>query len=490
MKNILLLFAFSITPAFLLLAISPPLGAEKLINQQPERLQPHLKMALPFSQFNSLQNIPLPSYTIVQDWNGDINEWESYLRQDITYNNNEFQKEVVFSDISGSDTIVEHKEVEVYNNKWILQETLSYLPDTIDTWILHTRHLQHTDEYDNRINFGEVWWNQMTQTWDTMLDFWRAGYEYFAPDKPSRISTWTMEHEWVPQFLVEMEYNDQGLLIQSTETRADSGFPLPSRQVYSYNEQGEWSQILVYEFQDDEWLLTQKQSDFTWFDFDQEKPYFYSTYNAGEEDDEWIAFSRFTYDYNLLGDRTLLQYEYYDEEEEDWRISNREITLYNDHGFLISYTRDEGDSLSINFGFRSTYVWNDDNSPSEQIVEWFDEWEDDQWVNWYRILYGYNQDDDDGDDGDDGISVNVPVENNRFVYLYPNPASNQVHLKMNDEWQDAVVRIYNSAGNLMLIHNGMSGKNVTLDIATLPEGLYLVNISLGNQQHILRLIKR
>lgn len=68
-----------------------------------------------------------------------------------------------------------------------------------------------------------------------------------------------------------------------------------------------------------------------------------------------------------------------------------------------------------------------------------------------------------------GISTNVPdlKVDAKTLRIYPNPSTDKVYLSLE---QDAQVQVYNSAGQLMLSQQVLSGQ--ALNIYTLPKGVY------------------
>ena len=82
------------------------------------------------------------------------------------------------------------------------------------------------------------------------------------------------------------------------------------------------------------------------------------------------------------------------------------------------------------------------------------------------------------------IQFNTSVEtiNNANVTIYPNPATNQVTIQLEDYTAEAEVQLYNAAGQAVITqqHNFTSG-NLTMDVTTLPKGIYYVKIETEGQ---------
>jgi hypothetical protein len=73
--------------------------------------------------------------------------------------------------------------------------------------------------------------------------------------------------------------------------------------------------------------------------------------------------------------------------------------------------------------------------------------------------------------------------------LFPNPAHNSVTIQHNyDSGETGVVSIYNLAGQ-KLNQNSLI-KNTELDVSSLPRGIYIVRVQLGESSHSRKLIIR
>jgi hypothetical protein len=79
------------------------------------------------------------------------------------------------------------------------------------------------------------------------------------------------------------------------------------------------------------------------------------------------------------------------------------------------------------------------------------------------------------------------------LLLFPNPAKDQSHLKVNmNQAGDVTLSIYEITGKLMsqATHNLSEGVNtVDLNTSSLAKGMYLVTINSGNAKKTVRLIK-
>lgn len=80
-----------------------------------------------------------------------------------------------------------------------------------------------------------------------------------------------------------------------------------------------------------------------------------------------------------------------------------------------------------------------------------------------------------------GIDV---IEDELNLSVYPNPANNQLNISI-DGYNITQFRVFDCTGR-MVKSNTASGNSVSVDISTLPNGMYLLNLVLNNGQHAIR----
>jgi hypothetical protein len=75
-----------------------------------------------------------------------------------------------------------------------------------------------------------------------------------------------------------------------------------------------------------------------------------------------------------------------------------------------------------------------------------------------------------------GVSKN---ELTSSISLYPNPATNEVNININDNTYDSIIiQVFNSLGQKLQSteSNGQTTNNFSLDVSNLATGLYFINI--------------
>jgi hypothetical protein len=80
------------------------------------------------------------------------------------------------------------------------------------------------------------------------------------------------------------------------------------------------------------------------------------------------------------------------------------------------------------------------------------------------------------------------IHGQKDVFIFPNPATTFVFLKVADSLKDQEFRIINSSGSI-IEYGRMTGNAVTIDVSRLRSGIYLIKIGNDNR-NTLRLIRR
>jgi hypothetical protein len=70
--------------------------------------------------------------------------------------------------------------------------------------------------------------------------------------------------------------------------------------------------------------------------------------------------------------------------------------------------------------------------------------------------------------------------------IYPNPAVNEINISVEDNAQIDILKIYNQLGQKIMQENNVTN---TIDISTLPKGIYIVELVSGNSSVRQKMIK-
>ncbi|WP_306641324.1 T9SS type A sorting domain-containing protein [Sanyastnella coralliicola] len=94
-------------------------------------------------------------------------------------------------------------------------------------------------------------------------------------------------------------------------------------------------------------------------------------------------------------------------------------------------------------------------------------------------------------DGNDATNVNDILNNEKAITVFPNPANEVVNFKFGAAAQgDAVVRLYNLAGEIVIENNlsDVFNRTFTLETADLQDGLYLIEVNVNGEKFTQRVI--
>jgi hypothetical protein len=80
--------------------------------------------------------------------------------------------------------------------------------------------------------------------------------------------------------------------------------------------------------------------------------------------------------------------------------------------------------------------------------------------------------------------------NKAAISLYPNPAHDNVFVKLGNETAESIV-IRDISGRIVQQENVIGGKNnLELSIGTLPKGLYFITVKTKEQTHTMKFVRR
>ncbi len=85
-------------------------------------------------------------------------------------------------------------------------------------------------------------------------------------------------------------------------------------------------------------------------------------------------------------------------------------------------------------------------------------------------------------------TVSINEQDNSYLdfAIYPNPAREQVHLSFEEPFKEGVVELYHFTGR-MLKRAVLSQQEVSIDIADIPQGLYLLTIDIDGKKYVEKL---
>lgn len=88
-------------------------------------------------------------------------------------------------------------------------------------------------------------------------------------------------------------------------------------------------------------------------------------------------------------------------------------------------------------------------------------------------------------------NIEENAEKNMNVFIYPNPASNIINVKITDlNNEKCSIEIYNAQGILLEKINNITQNNTVVDISNYPQGFYFVNVQQNDKQTMLKVVKK
>lgn len=348
------------------------------------------------------------------------------------------------------------------------------------------------------------------------IDDWEMIFGYRANDKHNendvlveRIWEYYEYNEWLPEYLEEYVLNDQDVIIEIIEYMYDDWdetWEKEFRMVMELCENNMWQQGYAYfwDWIEERWVPELKYHSFEWFDFDlllythlvaMANPDGFDDWDdwKSHDDIDWINYMRITMEYNEAKKMTLMLQEiWYDFDwKEDWIPFLKMETEY-DHLSNVVYEAmsiHDGVDWQVFFGFLQEMEYN-----SEGAIKSFttyliaSDWDDDDWkieqMPLFQYTYYYS------DDTTDTPIVRLPLSE---LKAYPNPATNYIHLDINDFDHLASISIIGVDGKVYDSFNQVrfsSGKTVTLDVSGLKSGVYMIVVKGPAMNYVTRFVRK
>jgi hypothetical protein len=442
-----------------------------------------------------------PSAIVFQGFNQLNEEWNSEMKVSYTYDKKSREKEALYEMFTGERLIPFQKEVMHYNKAGDLHEIEIFtVEDYKKRWVLTGKELTHADAYGNLVLEASLQFNDHTLQWDTISGT-RIVYEYTKSGvvksrSVSAFDTWA--NTWIPEFREVFIYDNyrDGLLAEMLVMTWDyyyKEFVNEYREVYFYDDSKQWSEVYLYTWFTKEWELEGKVSEIQWFDFASLKPLSMIVYQPGKNGYRWSPFIMATFEYHpVLREQTLLLESYYNDQNEKWSPIYREISKFDDNLLPVYNTVEvfEGKWI-IMMGVRNTIEADADGAPLQVTVEYYDGFDQMEWVSMMRLLMEYDK---------KASPIVIPVlpdpvipTTPRFAQVYPNPVAHTLNLVIDVDCPGVVVQVFNASGQRVMQQNWndhASFSILNMDVSHLTTGVYYVNIQAGDQSQTVKLMKR
>lgn len=261
-----------------------------------------------------------------------------------------------------------------------------------------------------------------------------------------------------------------------------------SKTEYTIGIQGEWIEYFEYLWENDEWINEFKFTDIVWHNWDK---FQLQSFAQQEWSDEWVNSDRFNYTYT--GDNYIGIWEVF--ENENWIFNERETCSISETE-EIDISEIYENEMWINEEKYSVY-FNEFGATTRRTLEI---WEDANWMlvidNFFLLTYNDNDDlieeirqswDNVGQSWNNMVRFiysdfqyfELGLEENSLVAqinIYPNPVTSILTIDFNEgENRAEMVQIFTVTGQ-KVYEEKLIGKQNKIDVSTLSEGLYILQL--------------
>lgn len=272
---------------------------------------------------------------------------------------------------------------------------------------------------------------------------------------------------WIPASITDLQYDDQGRLIDRLVSVADlgSGSIVPdTRTIYEYNGQGLQSTVTDYQWVDPNWEATQRTL-YTYYPNDVLAEELRQQYSTGE----WFNNLRTVYPVENVSETLPVTSYLWDPVEGVWNVTDSTVSLLNPAlPWSQVATPDELSLLSL-LGGEVASPFDDENASSINEVRFF-------YADTITHVLAYSSKDIYYYSLIEGSSVDPVLPS--YITVAPNPAQSEFSINLDSETA-AGFRIFNATGTLVEQGQLHSGKN-TINGSGWPSGIYYVQLRMAD----------
>lgn len=384
-------------------------------------------------------------------------------------------------------------------NGLLAEESIDFFDPEKSMWIPQIRRKYEYDQQGNIIMEEEASWHEVE--WIPHFRF-RVEYVLNENNKKETVTAefWSLyldQENWFPSYREQYLYDDMGRV--ESMIFCSGGFEefvTEAREDYFYEgDATEYTEVIIYEKFDDEWIATYKISEMQWYNFEKELIESATVYDnenwddwddwkSDFEEDEWFPMFRWTLEYHPALDEVIL----FNEEVffgDTWFPLFRVVSKYNEHHFLVNKELQyHFDGWETDMGIAVHGYFCEDGHPLDLRLMQFDAWESDEWQNYQWLLFEYTKEEE------DATSVS-PVKPADLARVFPNPVNDRLFIAPEEFSGEIQVRIFNIAGQQIAekMVNVSSGQT-SLEMSHLPSGVYMVSITAKEKQQTVKIVKR
>ncbi|MDD5507883.1 MAG: T9SS type A sorting domain-containing protein [Bacteroidales bacterium] len=311
-----------------------------------------------------------------------------------------------------------------------------------------------------------------TGTWEYSMKY-TLSYDANGNISEIKASAWTGE-EWFIVFGSQMTYTytPQQYITSVTTKTYDflSGWVWDTKDIYTLDGNGYPTQVLMQVY-DGAWADSSRYVDIDWYEYIPQIGYGSLEYYVEElwDGSNWITNYREMTDYDDAGGYVLTNQDY----DGGWVNSFREtLTVQNNRPSLYKYEDWIDGAWVQTDGEKYTYILSGENVTEEIIQTWDSGLID--YVNYFRYVY---------DDFFYTTGIDKGLSESSFR-IYPNPVGEELTVQLSGDvsavWYIEVLTLTGQVVASTAVDLSTT-KMISIPVATLPEGLYIMRATSGDQ---------
>jgi len=352
----------------------------------------------------------------------------------------------------------------------------------VDQWVNSMKYEYTNDSDGNRTASLTYMWNG--SNWENT-----EAKEEFSYDDKGNLSEYILAYWMGDQYMnfekIESSYDDRGNQDLSIEYDWDGAQWLKSNKSdFVYNDNDDLSSIVTSEWDGDGWITSEMFQNF----FNNEGSVSRSEYSLWEEE-QWIRYETMNYTYDSRGNLTLTdvnlfdiiiyrEESVYDEQdnrteysffegsfetgqlENIWKTESDYDNSFSFEDLILPFTSDDFESNDEDMGLDLELMF---KHKLIRLVNY--EGDGENWImdSEYTLVYS-----------EQNITGIEDLNREDGIYIYPNPASDQVTFTFEAEVDRFQVEIFDIEGKMVLSQLGQNNKAISLE--SLSEGIYFYRL--------------
>ena len=440
-------------------------------------------------------------------WDEYYNKWQDNYKKELTYDNagNITKIDYYYLNYDTYELVLAvQEEFEWDNHKNKTTEIIKFFENGA---IVSGSKVEYDyDEYKNQINnFRYMWEN------NEWIKLYHGESTYFVHGKlKNYIDYEWAENDWEPYYKIEHSYDENLNNIQSIIYEwVDNDWKNSSKCETKWDDHGNYFSVIIYIWIDDDWVIDNmsiEKYEYTydetgkivmlithWWDWEEDvllpqMKDIYTYYPTGaistsesyynsKTTGNWAGSSKYGYEYDEAQYLSVLIFSNWNEENENWSLNSKDEYEYDDAGNQIvttSYYRENDlwvksnqyeDIYDLMYSKAYLVIPSDLYMEYKKLEHRDKYWDGTDWIQNGLTLYFWSE--------RDIVSVADITGRNNTVFIYPNPASTEVHVILATQ-NEATYNIFNSVGQRIKYDNIQNGASI--NIQSLSPGIYFLNI--------------